>query len=54
MLKPICGARTNWTPAQKNSVADTMTRHADEPGMQLLAPEWERLDRQVATCRGER
>jgi hypothetical protein len=52
-LRPVCGRRTAWTPPQKRAVADTITAHAAEPGMRLLAPEWRRLDRQVATCRGE-
>jgi len=31
-----------------------MDRLALDPGMQLLAPEWERLNDQVKICRGER
>lgn len=52
-LRPICGQPTAWTGPQKIKVADTMMRNKDDPGMQLLAPEWQRLNDQVLTCRGE-
>jgi hypothetical protein len=52
-MRLVCGQPTRWTRAQAAAVADTMVRHADEAGMQLLAPEWERLDNQVRTCRRE-
>ena len=52
-LAPACGTRTQWTQDQRLAVSKTMTDHANERGMQLIAPEWERLDTQVAICRDE-
>lgn len=52
-IKPACGQPTRWNNQQKFIVGTYIKREADEPGMQLLAPEWDRLNRQVKTCRGE-
>lgn len=49
-----CGTPTRWSAAQAHAVADVMVRNAGDVGMQVLAPEWERLDKQVRTCRSER
>jgi len=35
------------------SVADTIEKHSDEPGMKLLPSEWERLNEAVKICRGK-
>lgn len=53
LQRSACGAPTRWTPAQGKAVAVFMRAHKDDEGMQILAPEWERLDNQVRTCRGE-
>jgi len=50
-LAPHCGTPTEWTPEQMIAVADTIEKHADEPGMELLSPEWERLNNAVKICR---
>ena len=52
-LAPACGTPTAWTQAQRNSVADSLEAHAAEPGIQLIGPEWARLNKAVKTCRGE-
>ncbi len=53
LQKAACGTPTRWTQAQANAVGDTMIANKNDYGMQILAPEWERLDNQVRTCRGE-
>ena len=50
-LAPHCGTPTEWTPDQMIAVADTIQKHANEPGMELLSPEWERLNNAVKICR---
>jgi len=50
-LAPHCGTPTLWTPEQMIAVADTIEKHADEQGMKLLSPEWERLNNAVKICR---
>lgn len=53
-LSPACPTPTQWTPAQGQTVATFMLAHETEPGMQLLAPEWERLNDGALICRGKK
>lgn len=52
--RAACGTPTQWTPLQARDVSSVMLANQNDPGMQILAPEWERLDNQVRTCRGEK
>ena len=52
-LSPRCGSATNWTPEQKRAVAGVIEKNAADPGMALLAGEWRRETKAIATCRGE-
>jgi hypothetical protein len=52
--RAACGTPTQWTPPQARAVSAVMLANQNDPGMQILAPEWERLDNQVRTCRGEK
>lgn len=54
LQKAACGTPTQWTRDQARAVGETMIANKNDYGMQLLAPEWERLDNQVRTCRGEK
>lgn len=53
-LRRVCGSPTMWTKEQAQVVGRYMLQHEKDAGMQLLAPEWQRLHEQVKTCRGER
>lgn len=52
-LAPACPTPTRWTRAERLVVATFIGLHAETPAMQLLAPEWERLDDGAKLCRGE-
>jgi hypothetical protein len=49
---PRCPTPTRWTRAQQIVVGSYMVDEAEKPGMQLLAPEWERLNDGAKACRG--
>ena len=51
-LAPRCPTPTRWTRAQQIVVGSYMVAEAEKPGMQLLAPEWERLNDGAKACRG--
>lgn len=50
-LKARCGQPTQWTAAQKREVAAVMRRDRTDPGMQVLAQEWERETSAIRICR---
>ena len=52
--KAACGTPTQWSQPQAKAVSDVMLANQNDAGMQILAPELERLDNQVRTCRGEK
>ncbi len=54
LQRSACGAPTQWSPLQARAVSSVMLANQNDPGMQILAPEWERLDNQVRVCRGEK
>lgn len=51
-LAPACPTPTRWTRAERIVVATFIGLHAETPAMQLLAPEWERLNDGAKICRG--
>jgi hypothetical protein len=51
-LRPLCGSPTQWTEAQRKTVADFIEKTAADPGQMLEAAELDRLARQVEVCRG--
>lgn len=51
-LAPICPTPTAWSRAQQIVVGSYIVAEAGKPGMQLLAPEWERLNDGAKACRG--
>lgn len=53
-LSPACPTPTQWTAAQGQVVGNYMLSQAREPGMMLLAPEWERLNDGALICRGKK
>ena len=50
-IAAVCPPPTNWTPAQRSTVADFIERHAGEAGNDLLAREWARLNAGARLCR---
>jgi len=52
-IAPACPTPTQWTPAQRATVADFIDKTAGEPGQQLEAPELGRLSQGAKLCRGE-
>lgn len=50
-IAPSCPTPTQWTPAQRASVADFIDKTAADPGQQLEAPELERLNDGAKICR---
>lgn len=53
-LAPACPTPTRWSPAERMVVGVFIGLHSEAPAMQLLAPEWERLNDGAKACRGER
>lgn len=51
-LAARCGHPTQWTAAQKNDVASALERGRADPGLQLLATEWDRETAAIRICRG--
>lgn len=51
-LASRCGQPTRWTAAQRNKVADALERWRDDPGLGLLATEWDRETAAIRICRG--
>lgn len=50
-LAPICPTPTQWTLEQRRLVGSYMLTQQAAPGMQLLAPEWQRLNDGATICR---
>lgn len=51
-LRAICPTENQWTPVQKRTVAAFIRKYAQDPGLQLLARDWQRITNGARICRG--
>ena len=51
ILADLCPFPSDLTPEQMETIADALDAAFDDPGIALLAVEWERLNAEARACR---
>ncbi len=51
ILADLCPFPSDLTPEQMETIANALDAASDDPGIGLLAVEWERLDAEARACR---